>query len=70
MCWGCNCLLLLSPLLLQDVSANSGIVCYGCAAEGRTYVICGTKDPEGAERGRDQSSPDGVFRLSPHALTV
>lgn len=62
MCWGCNCL---SSLLLQDVSSNSGIVCSGRAAEGRTYLICGTRDPEGVARGRDQISPDGVFRLSP-----
>lgn len=26
-------------------------MCYGYAAEGRPYVICGTEDPGGVERG-------------------
>ena len=47
MCWGCNCLVVVSLLSLQGVSSNSGIVCYGYAAEGRPYVIGGTGDPGG-----------------------
>ena len=58
MCWGCNCL---SSLLLQDVSSNSGIVCSGRAAEGRTYLICGTRDPDGMECGEMKAfSQDGT----------
>lgn len=47
MCCGCNCLVVLSLLLLQGVSSNSGIVCYGYAADGRPYVIGGAGDPGG-----------------------